>query len=178
MVGFRFAPASWALRRPLLCLLVLAFLPVACGGGGGGDEGGSAETTTTIVRATAQEAPVAVGDCGVVPRLRVGGALDPATIEVVECTVPHDIEISAVFDYPAGSDIEFPGTIAVDGYATDQCLERFEAYVGAPYASSSLDVLIIAPDEDGWDDGDRRIACVLYHTNFEELVGSVAGSGR
>ena len=49
--------------------------------------------------------------------------------------------------------------------------------MGAPYAESELDVLIIAPDEDGWDDGDRRIACVLYHTNFDPLTTPVANSG-
>jgi hypothetical protein len=103
--------------------------------------------------------------------------LDPASIEVVACTEPHDIEVSAVFDYPAGPELDFPGTVAVDGYATDQCIERFEEYVGAPYEASSLDVIIVAPDEDGWGDGDRRIACVLYHVDFQELTESVAASG-
>jgi hypothetical protein len=108
----------------------------------------------------------------------VGGALDPATIELVDCAGPHDVEIGAVFDYPAGADIDFPGTAAVDGYATDQCIERFEAYVGAAYEASTLDVLIVAPDDDGWDEGDRRIACVLYHVDFQDLTGSVAGTGQ
>ena len=133
--------------------------------------------TTTIERATAEEAPVAVGECGDVPRLRVGGALDPATITEVDCAVAHDVEIGAVFDYPAGADLEFPGAVSVDGYATDQCIQRFEAYVGSSYESSMLDVLIIAPDEDGWAEGDRRIACVLYHIDFQDLTGTVAGSG-
>ena len=205
MVGLRFAQSSGALRRggaggagagftsgpsrgahrvepvrrrpPVLLVLVLSLgLGVGCSGGGG-DEGADEATTTTIERATAEEAPVDVGDCGVVPRLRVGGVLDPASIDVVDCTVPHDVEVSAVFDYPAGPELDFPGTVAVDGYATDQCLERFEDYVGAPYETSSLDTIIIAPDEDGWDDGDRRIACVLYHVDFQDLTASVAGSG-
>lgn len=150
----------------------------ACSAGGGGDEGGGSEApSTTVVRSTAEQVPLAAGDCGNVPRLRVGGALDPATIEPVACTEPHDIEIGAVLDYPAGRDLDFPGTVAVDGYATDQCIERFEAYVGAPYATSTLDVLIVAPDEDGWDEGDRRVACVLYHVDFQPLTQSVAGTG-
>jgi hypothetical protein len=150
--------------------------------GGCSDDGGTGAegeaTTTTVVRTTAEEAPVAVGDCGNLPDLRVGGALDPATVELVDCAQPHDVEIGAVFDYPAGAGIDFPGTAAVDGYATDQCIERFEAYVGAAYEASTLDILIVAPDEDGWDVGDRRIACVLYHIDFQDLTGSVEGSGQ
>src|SRR5690606_31404732 len=54
-----------------------------------GDGGGPGETTTTTIRrTTAEEAPVATGDCGNVPRLQVGGALDPATIEHVDCDEP------------------------------------------------------------------------------------------
>jgi hypothetical protein len=200
MVAVRFAHGSGALRRggagcagecftsgpshaarhagrsPSLLAVITLLLLAACGDGGG-DEQQADGPTTTIRRATAEEVPVTVGQCGNVPRLRVGGALDPATITEVACSEPHDVEIGAVFDYPAGPDLDFPGAVSVDGYATDQCIERFEAYVGAPYATSVLDVLIIAPDEDGWDAGDRRIACVLYHVDFQDLTGSVAGSG-
>jgi len=169
-------------RRAIACasLLVVGVAGLAgCGDDGDGDDGdGSEATTTTVLRSTAEEAPVSPGDCGNVPRIQVGGALDPATIELVPCDEPHLMEIGAVFDYPLGPDADFPGVISVDGYATAQCLERFDAYVGAPYAESELDVLIIAPDEDGWDDGDRRIACVLYHVDFQELTGTVEGTGR
>ena len=103
--------------------------------------------------------------------------MDPAAIEERPCTEPHDVEVAAVFDHPAGDDADFPGADAVDGYATDQCLLRFEDYVGAPYEASSLDVAFVAPGEDGWDAGDRRIACVLYHVDFVPLTGPVRGSG-
>lgn len=177
-------PRSRSIARPVAAVAAvaltggMAWFVLAGGDGGGAGDGDAAATTTTVRRTTAEEAPVSPGDCGDVPRLQVGGALDPATIEHVDCDEPHLMEIGAVFEYPLGPGADFPGSTHVDGYATQECLERFEAYVGAPYAESELDVLIVAPDEDGWDDGDRRIACVLYHTNFEELVGSVAGSGR
>lgn len=165
---------SWL---PLGCAVALAV--GSCTGGGGDDEpvAEGASTTTTIRRSTAAEVPLSVGQCGDVPRLQVGGALDPATFVATDCAAPHTVEIGAVFDYPTGVDIPFPGGQNVDGYATDQCIERFEAYVGVDYLSSTLDFLIIAPDESGWDDGDRRIACVLYQTNFDPLLAPVAGSG-
>jgi hypothetical protein len=163
----------------LRCAGLAVVIAVLGGCSDGGESGaGGDEPTTTVERTTAEEAPVAVGDCGNVPDLRVGGALDPAAIAPVDCAEPHDVEVGAVFDYPAGAGIEFPGTAAVDGYATDQCIERFEAYVGAVYEASALDILIVAPDEDGWEDGDRRVACVLYHVDFQDLTGSVAGTAR
>jgi hypothetical protein len=159
-----------AARQLLAALVVLA----ACSGDD--DDAGTSTTRTTVVRSTGEEAPLEVGDCGDVPRVRVGGPLDPASVDIVPCTRPHDVEVAAVFDHPLGGDSEFPGEAAVDGFATDECLQRFEEYVGIAYEDSTLDVAYVAPGEDGWDDGDRRIACVLYHVDFEPLTGSVRGT--
>lgn len=151
-----------------------------CSGGGDGDAGRDGEgptTSTTVVRSTAAEVPLDVGQCGDVPRIRVGGPLDPASIRTVPCQQPHDVEVGAVFDHPAGPGLDFPGEAAVDGFATDRCIERFAEYVGAAYEASSLDIAYVAPGEDGWDAGDRRIACVLYHLDFAPLTGSVRGTG-
>jgi hypothetical protein len=130
-----------------------------------------------VVRTTAAEVPLVSGACGDVPRLQVGGALDPARFTETDCAVPHTVEIGPVFDYPAGGDVDFPGAGNVDGYATDECIARFADHVGADYLTSIVDFLIVAPDEAGWDDGDRRIACILYRTDFEPLTSAVAGSG-
>lgn len=115
--------------------------------------------------------------CGDVGRITVGGPLDPAAIVEVPCGQPHDVEVAAVLEHPAGAELDFPGEAAVDGYATDQCLLLFDGYVGAPYESSQLDVAYVAPGEDGWEDGDRRIACVLYNLDLVPLTGSVRGTG-
>ncbi len=162
-------------HRALLTALVV--VSGCTGGRGGDDEGAAQSTTTTVRRSTAVEAPLRVGQCGDVPRLQVGGALDPATVTDRPCTEPHAVEIGAVFDFPAGPDVEFPGVESVDGYATDECVQRFEPYVGAPYDTSTLDVLIVAPDEAGWEEGDRRIACVLYHVDFQPITASARASG-
>lgn len=130
------------------------------------------------MRSTADEAPLEVGQCGDVPRVRVGGALDPARIVEVPCDQPHDVEVASVFEHPSARGVRFPGEANVDGYATDECLRRFEAYVGSPYRTSTLDVAFVAPGEEGWDDGDRRVACIVYHADFAPLTGSVRGTGR
>jgi hypothetical protein len=86
------------------------------------------------------------------------------------------VEVAAVFDHPLDAGADFPGVSAVDGYATDECVRRFEEYVGIAYEASTLDIAYVAPGEDGWEDGDRRIACVLYHIDFAPLTGSVRGA--
>lgn len=121
--------------------------------------------------------PLAVGQCGDVATVTVGAALDPAAITTVACDQVHTVEVIAVFEYPAGSDLGYPGAASVDRYASDECIARFDAYVGRPYVESALDVAFASPSEDGWDDGDRRLACVAYHADFAPLTGSVAGSG-
>jgi Septum formation len=149
------------------------------GGDNSGDAGaGTTSTAATAIRSTAEEAPLDVGQCGLVADLRIGDALDPATVQTVDCAQPHDVEVIAVLDYPLDAGSPFPGTPAVDGYATDACIEGFEAYVGIDYLSSTLDVIVVAPGEEGWEEGDRRIACVVYDIDFADLVGSVAGTAR
>lgn len=150
----------------------------SCTGGGGGGEGEAGTTTTTVVRSTAAEAPLEVGQCGDVPRIGVGGPVDPATFDERPCDEPHGLEVAAVFDHPAAAGAGFPGEAAVDGHAVDDCLRRFEAYVGAAYEASSLDVIFVAPGEAGWRRGDRRIACLVYDSDFAPLSGSVRGAGR
>jgi hypothetical protein len=158
-------------------LLATSLLAAACSGGDDPQEGATT-TTAPVERSTSEEAPLEVGECGVVPDLRIGDVLDPATLEPVACDQPHDVEVVAVLAYPLDASAPFPGAEAVDGYATDECIARFEGYVGSSYLESSLDVIIVAPGEDGWNDGDRRIACVAYDVDFADLVGSVAGTGR
>lgn len=159
-------------------LVLVVLLAVGCTGGDDAAGGNEATTTTEVRRSTADDVPLRVGQCGHVPRIRVGGPVDPAAIDIVPCDEPHDVEVVLVADHPAGPSIDFPGETAVDDYAVDRCTTEFEAYVGVPYEASVLDVAYVAPGEDGWDGGDRRIACVVYHLDLEPLTGSVRGSGR
>jgi hypothetical protein len=152
---------------------------VACTGGEpeGGPDTGAGGPITTIGRATAAEVPLDVGQCGVVAVVRAGVAIDPAAIAFVGCEQPHDLEVAVVFEYPASPAIPFPGTTVVDAYATDQCIDRFEDYVGVAYEASRLDVTIVAPGSAGWEAGDRRVACLVYDSDFARLTATVRNSG-
>ncbi|MGH8993432.1 MAG: septum formation family protein [Acidimicrobiia bacterium] len=84
-------------------------------------------------------------------------------VTAVPCGQAHDNEVFAVFDHPAAKDADFPGEEAVNQVAQDGCLERFEAYVGRPYAGSDLQVAVIAPAEKSWtEEDDRAIVCIVY----------------
>ncbi len=97
-------------------------------------------------------------------------------VTAVPCDQAHDNEVFAVFDHPAGRDAAFPGEEAVNKVAQDECLERFEAYVGRPYAGSDLQVAVIAPGERSWkEEDDRTLACIVYGDG--RLKGSRKASG-
>ncbi|MBA2495666.1 MAG: septum formation family protein [Acidimicrobiia bacterium] len=157
----------------------------ACAGGGG--DGAATTTTGGVVvtpateperRATEAEVPLSEGGCYDLDGLGAGLAVDPAALRPVACEGPHTVEVAAVLDHPLEPGSRFPGGEAVDGFATDACLERFDAYVGTAYEASRLDVAIVAPDEAGWAAGDRRVACLLYDVDFVPLPGPARGSAR
>ncbi|MEJ7844757.1 MAG: septum formation family protein [Acidimicrobiales bacterium] len=172
--------------RAAAAFAVAATLTTGACAGGGGDDGATTTTVDVAVtpatapeqRATEAEVPVPEGGCYDLDGLGAGLAVDPAALRPVACEGPHTVEVAAVLDHPLEPGSRFPGGEAVDGFATEACLERFEAYVGAPYEASRLDVAIVAPDEAGWVAGDRRIACLLYDIDFVPLPGPARGSAR
>ena len=93
----------------------------------------------------------------------------------VPCSEPHDNEVYAVFDV---SFDRFPGEGAMSDVATDECLERFENFVGRSYEESILDVFPIYPTDDSWSRlNDREVVCAVYHIDGDKLTGSKRGSG-
>jgi hypothetical protein len=83
--------------------------------------------------------------------------------QLVDCGVPHNMEITAMVDYP--TDMAYPEY--VDGLPKrffDDCNSGFSAYVGvAPLGgepnAEMLDSTPVVPNEDFWAEGFHRIAC-------------------
>ncbi len=91
------------------------------------------------------------------------------------CSEPHDNEVYAVFDLYLE---RFRGASALYDMASDECLERFESFVGMSYAESILDIFYLAPTAESWSQGnDREISCAIFHLEGEKLTGSMSGSG-
>ena len=131
-----------------LRITVMALVLAACGGG----------TSVTEIE---------VGDCFDDPEGELVSSLD-----LVDCSQPHDNEVFAEVVMGGGA---FPGTEALFEFGFDTCLLEFEAYVGEPYAESSLDYTFLSPSEESWADGDRTFVCFLYNSDLSKLTGSARG---
>ena len=93
----------------------------------------------------------------------------------IPCSEPHDNEVYAVFDVSFNT---FPGDGPMFEVATDECLTRFEDFVGRSYDESILDIFPIYPNDDSWSRlNDREVVCAVYHIDGEKLTGSNKGSG-
>jgi hypothetical protein len=121
--------------------------------------------------------------------IRVGDCFDDsqevldAGADVVEfqdlaglpCSEPHDNEVYAVFDLYLE---RFPGADALFDMASDECLERFESFVGMSYEESILGLYPVYPTEESWSQrDDREVVCAVFHIELEKLTGSMKGSG-
>jgi len=91
----------------------------------------------------------------------------------VPCSDPHDNEAFAVFDLTLSSYPEYD----IADISEASCVDRFEAYVGRDYESSSLDVVTMYPSPESWDQSDREVVCAVYDMSGSKLVGTVKGRG-
>jgi hypothetical protein len=118
---------------------------------------------------------IAVGDCLNMPEEDVFSTIDP-----IDCTEPHDLEVFALVDLseisPEFSSIaSYPGDDTVYESAFNQCWEEFESYVGVPYEESVIYLDAFTPTLEGWDErGDRIVNCVLFEVNSDasEIIKS------
>ena len=170
---------------PGAVVLAVAVVGLAACSGGDDDSSDAASpdgTTTTapVERSTAEEAPLAVGQCGDVPRSARRRRPRPGD--------GSDRRLRAAPRRRGGRRVRLPARAPARDFPGDRGRRRLRDRRSASSASRPTSAsptsarpstsLIVAPDEDGWDDGDRRIACVLYHIDFADLVGSVAGTAR
>lgn len=112
-----------------------------------------------------------VGDCMIEPD---GEYVE--SVEAVPCSEPHDLEVLAIISLPGGE--TYPGQEVVSQTAYEECVDRFDAYVGTPYLESVIDVYPLYPTEEGWEEyNDREANCMLFTMDGEQLSTSVRNSG-
>ena len=115
------------------------------------------------------------GDCFNDGSSSFAGEEEISSLPGVPCSQPHDNEVYAVFDVNIGSYPEGDGMFEL---ALDQCLDRFESFVGRDYETSDLDILTLYPTTQSWNlQNDREVVCAVYDINGNTLVGSARGSG-
>ena len=112
---------------------------------------------------------VRVGDC-----FNDSGTSEGEISDVpgVPCSDPHDNEAFAVIELTIDS---YPEGDVMGELAQVSCLERFDAFVGRDYESSSLDFFTMYPSTESWKQDDREVVCAVYDMETNKLVGSVQG---
>lgn len=136
------------------------------------DDMGLAEDTTSLVANTPTgSAPADAGPC--LDLTVLGDVVSERA--VVPCEGPHDAEQYHVESIPEGP---FPGEDQLAASAASTCFDRFEAYVGRPYATSAYYYDWLVPTASGWEAGDRDVLCLIVSGDGSPLVGAARDSGR
>ncbi|MGI5189690.1 septum formation family protein [Promicromonospora sp. CA-289599] len=119
---------------------------------------------------------LAVGDC--FDTSATSGQTTLYRVPVVPCSTAHGGEIYA--------ETTAPDSLARNGSAPTQqalwdaadayCYPEFTKFVGMRWARSELLYWPIAPSEESWAEGDRRILCVVE--SEQPVTGSLKGAAR
>jgi hypothetical protein len=105
---------------------------------------------------------VRVGDCF----NDVGFDDEVSSVPGVPCSDPHDNEAYAVFDVSVPS---YPEGEGMSELAYESCMDRFAAYVGKDYESSSLEITTMFPSQQSWRENDREVEAALSSSDgFEQ----------
>jgi hypothetical protein len=105
-----------------------------------------------------------VGDCWDLPSdARV------VAVRVMPCAVPHDREVFAVIDPPAGP---YLGDTEFEKFVKVECVKKFTPYAGVDLMKSDYNSSALRPDHAQWEAGDRRIICILSKFPAGKLTGS------
>jgi len=161
-------------------LLVLGAGVVGCSG----DTTNESTTTTSqpvVESTTTTEVPLsagrqvsffvpAVGDCF---DLRPVDKAPPIHL-VLDCSLPHQRQVFATFDYTGGKD--YPNQDVLETQAKLQCPKSWAAFVGAPYETSRFEMAFDLPDQATWGNGIRHvIGCLIVDPQGGLITGSAQG---
>jgi hypothetical protein len=102
-----------------------------------------------------------------------------SSVPTVDCTEPHDAELTFIGQLNADGVAEYPGVSEVRATVEQECAgESFTDYVGTNYDDSEFDINFVFPNEEAWDREDGEYICFLFTHLARDLTSSVRGSGR
>ena len=150
-------------------LLVLGAGVVGCSG----DTTNESTTTTEVPLSAGRQVSFfvpAVGDCF---DLRPVDKAPPIHL-VLDCSLPHQRQVFATFDYTGGKD--YPNQDVLETQAKLQCPKSWAAFVGAPYETSRFEMAFDLPDQTTWGNGIRHvIGCLIVDPQGGLITGSAQG---
>jgi Septum formation len=107
--------------------------------------------------------------------LEVGDCITSSETKV-DCTKPHDGEVTLVTSYVADSTAPYPGNDALNAFVDQTCNAAFTSYVGVPFDESMHTYGYYYPNPGAdWDGGDREIVCTVTNEDNTPLTGSLKG---
>jgi hypothetical protein len=168
--------------RGLAVALGVAVLIAGCSDDG--DAGATPDTTTTVDPAavTTTTALQPVGDPVNRYQLEIGDCFNRYdAINVftrVACDAPHGMEVFAKATHPAPFGEAYPNDREMQKFALQACYGQFQAFAGGLYEVSRLDIGVITPTKDSFEDSKARyrtITCFVSDQGGEPLVGSMRG---
>lgn len=137
---------------------------LACGGivlGAVLDANDTSSASSSTPFGTIDEPDVTSGGNGSVYELQVGDCVNDLTTNVTvydipttSCDLPHEGEVFAVYDLPAGA---YPGDDVADEEAFNGCDERYDSY--ATKDVEDIQIYYLSPTEDSWL-LDRSVVCI------------------
>jgi hypothetical protein len=178
LIGSEAGPPGSGLDRrakiALICAAGFGVLAVALGVAALRDGGDAKAEPVPLARTddTVAADQIEVGDC-----FEDQQAVGISGFSTVPCDGAHDNEIYHLFDVPAAEGDPFPGDERIGEIVQQECLMRFEGYVGRSYEQSELRIFPISPGREVWEAGDREVICAVYDS-AGEVTGSLRGSGR
>jgi hypothetical protein len=92
-------------------------------------------------------------------------------LPAVPCAEPHEGEVFAIFDLPAGP---YPGDAKVGDDAERGCSDRFEGYAPSAVNDTALELFLLHPTERSWAQGDHEVSCVATDPT-KKRTGSIKG---
>lgn len=119
------------------------------------------------------------GDCYDEFEVLANGVTETKTTEL-PCEEAHRFQIFHRFTYPAEHPSVYPGESVMRDYASQVCYRQFEAWVGREYELSELEIGVIIPPRENFEDDAARyrgVHCSVTRVDGEPMVGTAQGSG-
>ena len=96
------------------------------------------------------------------------------------CEGDHQGEVYHEAEFPAPNGALFPGDDTLSEWSTQVCYNAFSEFVDAEYEVSSLEIGVVQPTRQTFEDEvgrHRRVFCYVFDPSGQDSVGSAEGSG-
>lgn len=98
----------------------------------------------------------------------------------IDCDEPHHYEVFHRLQYPVGHPAVYPGETELRDFALQSCYREFAAWVGREYELSELEIGVLVPPRDNFEDAQARyrgIHCWVERIDGEPMTASSRDSG-